>query len=261
MGEQDPAPGSIPGPTPTPRPGDTDPFEDDTPPLRPDGEPTPLGMDPGQVDVSAIPLPPGPAPPPPPPPPCQPQPPPKPPMPPRRDPMPPPTPGHRTPPGGEPDPPPSRKLETKTVRGKTWDIPLQADKEAETEMTALPLVVMEETVVMGTVQRAVAAGTAAKIEMATMMMRMKSPDAVAQEQAAHRQAERGMPPRRTKLLRQKKCRQRTPKRRDHSHPATWQRGKQEKRKDASTQVSGNPPGQGAIYRPLPEESDTVPECG
>ena len=72
-------------------------------------------------------------------------------------------------------------------------------------MTALPLVVTEGTVVMGTVQRAVAAGAAAKIETATMMMRMKSPDAVAQEQAACCQAKRGMPPWKTKLLRQKNC--------------------------------------------------------
>ena len=53
------------------------------------------------------------------------------------------------------------------------------------EMTALPLVVtertmvMEGTVVMGTVQRAVAVGATAKIEMAMMTMRKKSPDTVA----------------------------------------------------------------------------------
>ena len=58
MREQDPAPGSTPGPMPTPRLGDTDPLEGDTPPLRPEGEPTPLGTDPGQADVGAIPLPP-----------------------------------------------------------------------------------------------------------------------------------------------------------------------------------------------------------
>ena len=66
-----------------------------------------------------------------------------------------------------------------TVKRKTQDIPLQADKEAATEMTALPLVVTEGTVVMGTVQRAVAVGATAKIETETMMMRMKSPDTVA----------------------------------------------------------------------------------
>ena len=121
MGEQDPAPGSTPGPMPTPRPGDTDPLEGDTPPLRPEGELTPLGMDPGQADVGVIPLPPGPAPPPPPlhqpTPPLEPQLQPKPPMPLRRatpppvlrDPAPPPTPGHGTPPREEQDPPPKQE--------------------------------------------------------------------------------------------------------------------------------------------------------
>ena len=94
-------------PTPTPRPGDADPLEGNIPPLRPEGEPTPLGMDPGQIDVRAIPLPPRPAPPPPPPrqpvPPLEPQPQPKPLTPPGRA-TPLPTPGHRTPPGGETDP-------------------------------------------------------------------------------------------------------------------------------------------------------------
>ena len=65
--ERDPTPGHAPRPTPPPRPGDTDPLEGETPPLRPEGEPTPLGTDPGQIDVRAIPLPPGLAPPP-----CQP---------------------------------------------------------------------------------------------------------------------------------------------------------------------------------------------
>ena len=223
MGEQNPPPGDTTQPTPPPRPGDTDPLEGGTPPLRPEGEPTPLGTDPGQIDVRAIPLPPRPALPPPPlrqpTPPPEPQPQPKPPtLPGRATPLP--TPGCRTPPGGETDPSPNGNL-------KPRDVPLQADKEAETGMTAHPLAVMERTmvtertmvmerktvkketvvmkgtVVMGTVQRAMAAGTAAKIEMATTMMRMKSPNAVAWEQAAHRQARRGMPPWRTKLLRQK----------------------------------------------------------
>ena len=48
---------------------------------------------------------------------------------------------------------------------------------------------------------------------------------------------------------------------DPSHPNTCQRCKQEERKEASSQVSGIPPGPGAIHRPLPEESDTIPECG
>ena len=61
MGEQDPTPGSIPGPMPPPRPSDMDPLEGETSPLRPKGELTPLGTDPGQIDVRAIPLPPGPA--------------------------------------------------------------------------------------------------------------------------------------------------------------------------------------------------------
>ena len=53
------------------------------------------------------------------------------------------------------------------------------------EMTALPLVVTEGsmvtegTMVMGTVQRAVAVGATAKIEMVTMMMRKRSPNTVA----------------------------------------------------------------------------------
>ena len=47
------------------------------------------------------------------------------------------------------------------------------------EMTAFPLVATEGTVVMGTVQRAVAVGMTAKIETAMMMMRMRSPDTVA----------------------------------------------------------------------------------
>ena len=59
--ENDPVPGTA------PRPGDTDPFETETPPVRPEGEPTPLGTDQGQVDVGSIPLPPGVPPPPPPP--------------------------------------------------------------------------------------------------------------------------------------------------------------------------------------------------
>ena len=67
--EQDPARGNDPVPRTAPRPGDTDPFETETPPLRPEGEPTPLGTDQGQADVGSIPLPPGPPPPPPPPPP------------------------------------------------------------------------------------------------------------------------------------------------------------------------------------------------
>ena len=71
-------------------------------------------------------------------------------------------------------------------------------------------VVMEGTIVMGRVQRAITAGTAAKTEMA--MMRRKSPNAVAQEQAARRQAKRGMPPQKTKLLRQKNHWQKTPER-------------------------------------------------
>ena len=106
MGEQNPTPGSTPGPTPNPRPGDTDPLEGDIPPLRPEGEPTPLETDLGQVDVGAIPLPPRLAPPPrQPTPPREPQPQPKPPTLPGRATLPP-TPGHRTTPGGETDPPP-----------------------------------------------------------------------------------------------------------------------------------------------------------
>ena len=112
IGEQDPAPGNTPVPTPTPRPGDTDPLEGETLPLRPETEPMPLETDPGQAEVGAIPLPPRPAPPPPPP--CQPTPPPEPqpqPKPPTllRRATPPPTPGHRTTPGEETDPPPQQE--------------------------------------------------------------------------------------------------------------------------------------------------------
>ena len=101
-------------------------------------------------------------------------------------------------------------------------------------MTALPLVVMERTmvtertvvmgrttvkdrtvatkgtVVMGTVQRAMAVGTTAKMEMVTMMITMMSPDTVTSEQAARCQAKGRMPPRKTRLLRPKNCGQRTP---------------------------------------------------
>ena len=105
--EQDPARGNDPVPRTAPRPGDTDPFETETPPLRPEGEPTPLGTDQGQADVGSIPLPPGPPPPPPPPRPPTPLPesqtPPTPPMPGRA--TPPPTPGRGSPREGETDPP------------------------------------------------------------------------------------------------------------------------------------------------------------
>ena len=49
--------------------------------------------------------------------------------------------------------------------------------------------------------------------------------------------------------------------RDPSRPTTSQRCKQEESKEASLQVSGIPPGPDAIYRPLPEESNMVPEHG
>ena len=105
--EQDPARGNDPIPRTAPRPGDTDPFETETPPLRPEGEPTPLGTDQGQADVGSIPLPPGPPPPPPPPRPPTPLPesqtPPTPPTPGRA--TPPPTPGRGSPREGETDPP------------------------------------------------------------------------------------------------------------------------------------------------------------
>ena len=104
-------PDNAPVPATPPRPGDTDPLEGETSPLRPEGEPTPLGTDPGQIDVGAILLPPGP--PLPPPLPHQPTQPPGPqtlPTPPGRA-TPPPTPGHRTPPEGETDPSPQREPE------------------------------------------------------------------------------------------------------------------------------------------------------
>ena len=46
--------------------------------------------------------------------------------------------------------------------------------------------------------------------------------------------------------------------RDPSCPTTCQRSKQEKRKEASPQVSGIPPGRGAIHRPVPEEGVRYP---
>ena len=61
---RDPASGNDPVPRTAPRPGDTDPFEGETSPLRPEEEPAPLGTEQGQVDVGSIPLPPGLPPPP-----------------------------------------------------------------------------------------------------------------------------------------------------------------------------------------------------
>ena len=266
--EQDPVQGNAPVPMTTPRLGDTDPLEGETLPLRPEEVPTPLGTDRGQIDVRVILLPPGLLPPS-----RQPMPPPEP----QTLPKPPMLPGRairRQPPGVELH---GRERQTHLPKGnlRTRDIPLQADKEAEMEMTALPPVVMERTmvkertvvmgrtmvtdrtvatkgtVVMGTVQRAMAVSTTAKMEMATMMMTKTSPDTVTSEQAACCQAKGWMPPWKTRLLRPKNC----------WHPTTCQRCKQEKSKEASSQVSGNPPRQGTVYRSLPEESDTVPERG
>ena len=105
MQEQDPARENNPVPRTAPRPGDTDPFETETLPVRPEGEPTPLGTDQGQADVGSIPLPPGVPPPPPHPPTPLPgyQTPPMPPTPGRA--TPPPTPGRGSPREGEADPP------------------------------------------------------------------------------------------------------------------------------------------------------------
>ena len=47
VGELDPVPGSDLVPRTTPRPGDTDPFEGETSPLRPEEEPAPLGTEQG----------------------------------------------------------------------------------------------------------------------------------------------------------------------------------------------------------------------
>ena len=114
IGEQDPAPGNAIVPTTTTRLGDTDLLKGETSPLRPEEEPTPLGTDPGQIDVRVIPLPSGPPLPPPPPhqptPPQEPQTPSTPLMPPGRATLPP-TPGRRTPPEGETDPSPQREPE------------------------------------------------------------------------------------------------------------------------------------------------------
>ena len=104
---EDPARENTPVPGTAPRPGDTDPFEMETPPVRPEGEPTPLGTDQGQVDVGSIPLPPGVPPPPPPPHPPTPLPesqtPPTPPA--SGKATPPPTPGRESPGEGETGPP------------------------------------------------------------------------------------------------------------------------------------------------------------
>ena len=64
------------------------------------------------------------------------------------------------------------------------------------------------TVVMGTVQRAMAVSATAKMEMATMMIMKMSLDTVTSEQAARRQAKGRMPPQKTRLLRPKNCQQR-----------------------------------------------------
>ena len=104
MQEQDPARENDAVPRTAPRPGDTDPFETETPPVRPEGEPTPLGTDQGQADVGTIPLPPGVPPPPPPPRPPTPLPGYQTPPTPGRA-MPPPTPGRGSPREGEADPP------------------------------------------------------------------------------------------------------------------------------------------------------------
>ena len=142
-----------------------------------------------------------------------------------------PTPGRKTPPGGETDPSPNENL-------KTQDIPLQADKEAGMGMTVLPLVVTEETMAMkgtrvtkgtmvmertmvmgrtvvtvGTVQRAMAVGTTARMGTVMVTMGMRSPGTVTEGHVACHQAKRGMPPQKTRHLRQKKYRQRTPERR------------------------------------------------
>ena len=101
--EQDPARGNNSVPRTAPMPGDTDPFETETPPLRPEGEPTPLGTDQGQADVGSIPLPPRPPPPRPPTPLPESQTPPMPPTLGRA--TSPPTPGHGSPREGETDPP------------------------------------------------------------------------------------------------------------------------------------------------------------
>ena len=102
-----PAQENDPVPRTAPRPGDTDPFEVETPPVRPKGEPTPLGTDQGQADVGSIPLPPGVPPPPLPPRPPTPLPesqtPPTPPT--SGKATPPPTPGRESPGEGETGPP------------------------------------------------------------------------------------------------------------------------------------------------------------
>ena len=177
VGEQDPVPGSDLVPRTTPRPGDTDPFEGKTSPLRPEEEPAPLGTEQGQVDVGSIPLLPRPPPPPhPPTPPPEPQTPPTPPMPGRA--MPPPTPGRGPPREGETDP------------LKTRDIPPQASQKAETGMTVLQPMVTERTVVMERTvvteravgvrmaQKAMTMGTTIKAETITGMMEMKNPNTV-----------------------------------------------------------------------------------
>ena len=82
------------------------PFATETPPLRPEGEPTPLGTDQGQADVGSIPLPPGMPPPPPPPRPPTPMPESQiPPAPTSGKATPPPTPGRESPGEGETGPP------------------------------------------------------------------------------------------------------------------------------------------------------------
>ena len=171
------------------------------------------------------------------------------------------------------------------VKRKTWDIPLQADKEAEMGMKALPLVategtmgmertmgtertmvmertvVTEGTVVMGTVRRAMAVGATAKMETATMTMRrMRSPRHNGLGACSTPSSQKGDASMEDQTSQAKEMISKEHRKDgDSSRPATWQRCKQEERKEALSQVSGIPPGRGAIYRPLPEESGMVPE--
>ena len=227
--EQDPEPGNAPLPMTIPRPGDTDPLEGETSPLRPEEEPTPLGTDPGQIDMRAIPLPPG-LPPPPQPrqptPPPEPQTPPKPLMPLGRATLPP-TPGRRTPQEGETDPSPQREPEDPghsppgRQGGRNGDDSPSSSSDGENNGEGEnsgdrenngdgQTVATKGTVVMGTSQRAMATGATAKMETVTMMMMKTSQDTVTSEQAARHQAKGRMPPRKTRLLRPKNCQRRAP---------------------------------------------------
>ena len=111
----------------------------------------------------------------------------------------------------------------------------------------------EGTVVMVTVPRAMAVGTAARMETVTMTTGMRSPNTVAWGHAAHRQAKREMPPQKTRRLRQNKNWQRAPEGWGHrwpSHLAKVQAREKERRLATSSGVCGFYPVPQGMWKPL-----------